>query len=1055
MKSYVRTIFLLLFVCSTATLFVLANWSKPTSASSPQQLFLPLITAPSQPFNPTTDVQLPGGSYTYSEINIPATITVTVLGDVTFHVAGNITIAGKVVGDCHSIELQGQADVSITGTLDNRCPAETETPADLTIHTNGGTLAVGTPDTPATTHTSGNLDISNAPHIQPWEFDVLPDQRSDSLLPPVCSSRADTLEDTVVAGFPIEVGFYAEAADPDGGPLTYAWAFGDGNTSTERDPVHAYATWGIFIATLTVTDDDAQTCQATLQLVMDDGMNNIPDSPAAWAEPVDLVVEAGQAALFVSAALDAQGDAISYTWAFGDGSNSAESAPSHTYAAAGRYEVSLTATDTAGNTAVSTSSIYVYQTTQLRLPASPQGGSCLVPGPNVFNTVYDGGTAATGGNGASVRVIYGGGGTLYLGAGTDLKAQDGGNGRNRTGVGTVTGGKGGRGGSIEVFAEGYLIVCGGASIAAGNGGNGGSATATSIAPSMAWARGGHGGDAARRLSIAATDGLEFQSPLGTPVTINPGNGGDGGLASATGGDGDAACPLGEPGGSAKANGGNGGQASKRVIVRGIVVGLASITVEGGQGGDGGPGTAVGGDGGNATCVTIAAGGAGAYAEARGGAGGEAKLGGAGGFFLAADAFTAGTGGNGTAFGGWGGNATATPPGGTVATGGVAAYAFAVGGKGGAGQIDGDGGNADATGGWGGDAIATGEPGAPCAAGGAATATGGLGGDGLALSGLAGGGTGTDGSSTATGRDGGDATAAGGRGGDCPTCPAGKGGDGGPATATGGDGGLALGDGTMNDGNGGDANATGGRGGDGADCCDMTPKLPGGNGGKGGDTTSIAGNPGGPGGVDGTNGIQGGRGGDGGDGKPQGFGGPGGLGIGTPVDIPDGLTGIDGLFCGDIWYIYHCIIPDGPIIPGTNYPLPTYADDQQTQTGVVQAHFLTPEEFDGGTVGYIKQSPMVIVQRGGIRYDLQPVVGEFPVISVEATVNHSCQSADCVFLIGYYQGEEVMRVGNQGTMMQETLVLPPPPPTVPVYDSFALVGYENFSFDCWWIVIVDP
>jgi gliding motility-associated-like protein len=47
------------------------------------------------------------------------------------------------------------------------------------------------------------------------------------------------------------------------GTLTYAWDFGDGKTSTEKSPVHAYASSGNFIAKLTTTSSDG--CSATMQ----------------------------------------------------------------------------------------------------------------------------------------------------------------------------------------------------------------------------------------------------------------------------------------------------------------------------------------------------------------------------------------------------------------------------------------------------------------------------------------------------------------------------------------------------------------------------------------------------------------------------------------------------------------------------------------------------------------------------------------------------------------------------------------------------------------------
>lgn len=377
------------------------------------------------------------------------------------------------------------------------------------------------------------------------------------------------------------------------------------------------------------------------------------------------------------------------------------------------------------------------------------------------------------------------------------------------------------------------------------------------------------------------------------------------------------------------------------------------------------------------------------------------------------------------------------------------------------------------GGGGGDATATGNDGsAPCADGCSAVATASLGGNtggaGYIIT-SPGSVSGAPSEGGANGGAGGVATARGGKGQDCDVCPAGKGGDGGSATATGGRGGNgATGNvwpvaaGTHLKGNGGNADAQGGQGGNGAECCEKFNDQPGGNGGKGGDATATGGQVGASGlGGNGTPGAstgKGGDGGDGGDGAPPGNGGPKGIGTGDPTDIPDGVDGAQGAPCPPllIWFIYFSSIPDGPITPGLTIPLLTYAAAIASQpTGTVPVHFMTPQEFDGGFVQYAKSGNMMFMSRGGFTADLTGLLPGFPTFVVRTLLDVFCTTANCVQLVGYYQGQEKARVGVAAGGGSQSLELPPPDGTFPHYTSFALVGTGPFHFDHWWILIIDP
>ena len=60
-----------------------------------------------------------------------------------------------------------------------------------------------------------------------------------------------------------EIAFSAQASDANNDPLTYSWAFGDGNQSTASSPRHTYTTAGTFTVRLTVSDGKGSATQET------------------------------------------------------------------------------------------------------------------------------------------------------------------------------------------------------------------------------------------------------------------------------------------------------------------------------------------------------------------------------------------------------------------------------------------------------------------------------------------------------------------------------------------------------------------------------------------------------------------------------------------------------------------------------------------------------------------------------------------------------------------------------------------------------------------------
>lgn len=133
------------------------------------------------------------------------------------------------------------------------------------------------------------------------------------------------------------------SSDPEGGALTYSWDFGDGTPAqTTATGSHTYADPGSYTIRLTVTDPTGMSGSSTTPVTV----KAPPTAPvaAAAADCKDL-----RCTLDASASTDVNGDALTYSWDFGDGSAAATGiTTTHAYAAAGTYTVTLTVTDSTG-----------------------------------------------------------------------------------------------------------------------------------------------------------------------------------------------------------------------------------------------------------------------------------------------------------------------------------------------------------------------------------------------------------------------------------------------------------------------------------------------------------------------------------------------------------------------------------------------------------------------------------------------------------------------------------------------------------------------------------
>ena len=139
------------------------------------------------------------------------------------------------------------------------------------------------------------------------------------------------------------VTFTDGSTDADGDQLSYVWDFGDGQSSTAKNPQHTYeAKNASYTVKLTVNDGKLASEEFTQNVTVT--MEN--NSPVAkFSVSVDRYT-----ATFTNNSEDQDGDELTYSWNFGDGATSTEKNPKHTYAANGNYTAKLTVSD--GKTSV-------------------------------------------------------------------------------------------------------------------------------------------------------------------------------------------------------------------------------------------------------------------------------------------------------------------------------------------------------------------------------------------------------------------------------------------------------------------------------------------------------------------------------------------------------------------------------------------------------------------------------------------------------------------------------------------------------------------------------
>lgn len=130
------------------------------------------------------------------------------------------------------------------------------------------------------------------------------------------------------------------------------WNFGDGTYSTQQNPMHTYSAVGNYTVALTVSNTAGSNTVTKSTYI------RVTTAPQKLIASFSSNATTGYAPLNVAFTDTSTGTSASWLWSFGDGVNSIQKNPAHTYSIAGNYTVALTVNNTSGNNTV-TKSTYI------------------------------------------------------------------------------------------------------------------------------------------------------------------------------------------------------------------------------------------------------------------------------------------------------------------------------------------------------------------------------------------------------------------------------------------------------------------------------------------------------------------------------------------------------------------------------------------------------------------------------------------------------------------------------------------------------------------------
>lgn len=147
------------------------------------------------------------------------------------------------------------------------------------------------------------------------------------------------------------------STDANGTITAWLWNFGNGITSTAKNPSYTYPAGGTYSVSLRVTDNGGATATTTKTVSVSAPTTNTPPTASFTASC------SGLTCTFSDRSTDANGSIVSWRWNFGNGVTSTAQSPTYSYPVSGTYGVSLTVTDNSGALSTATSNVSVSTVT--------------------------------------------------------------------------------------------------------------------------------------------------------------------------------------------------------------------------------------------------------------------------------------------------------------------------------------------------------------------------------------------------------------------------------------------------------------------------------------------------------------------------------------------------------------------------------------------------------------------------------------------------------------------------------------------------------------------